>query len=300
MADLAGFRLKLLLGFVVLLWSSGFIVARLVAPYVEPLTFVVMRNVGVVAVLAPAALLLRRPWPATNRDWAHLLFAGALNQGVYLGAVYWSVREGLPAGVAALIGGFQPIGIALFAAAAVGERVGARRWLGIGVGFAGAALVLLPRLEGVGNAVPLVPAAVCFGGILAIAIGTVWQRRFVRGGDPVTISAVQFLGAAVFAGFCAFSFESGTVIWSWPLIGGFVWAVFALGAGAMTIYFWLMSRGAMASASALLFLVPPSAAIMAYLGFGEALAPIQITGMAVAALGVWQATRPTLEQPRTV
>jgi drug/metabolite transporter (DMT)-like permease len=281
-----------MLGGVVILWSSGFIVARLVGPYVEPLAFVAARNAGVVVVLAPVAFLLRRSWPGTGTAWAHLLFAGALNQGVYLAAVYWSVREGLPAGVAALLGGFQPIAIALFAMAALGERINARRWFGIALGFAGAALVLTPRLEGVGPMVPLVPAAVCFGGILAIAAGTVWLRRFVRTIDLVTGSAVQFLGAGIFAACAALTFETGTVIWSVPLIAGYVWAVFALGAGGMTIYFWLMNRGAMAAASALLFLVPPTAALMAYVGFGEALAPIQLVGMGVAAFGVWMATRP--------
>lgn len=287
-----GGAFRLLLGGVVILWSSGFIVARLVGPYVEPLAFVAARNAGVVAVLVPVALALHRTWPGTRAAWGHLLFAGALNQGVYLAAVYWSVREGLPAGVAALLGGFQPIAIALFAMVALGERISARRWLGIALGFAGAGLVLTPRLEGVGPMVPLLPAAVCFAGILAIAAGTVWLRRFVRTIDLVTGSAVQFLGAGLAAGSAALVFETGTVIWSLPLIAGYLWAVFALGAGGMTIYFWLMNRGAMAAASALLFLVPPTAALMAYVGFGEALAPIQLIGMAVAAFGVWMATRP--------
>src|SRR5215212_5029390 len=120
----------------VFLWATGFIAARLVIPYADPLTFLVLRYVIAASLLALIALAARAPWPAA-RGWRNGMVAGMLIHGGYLGAVFWAIKHGLPAGISALIAGLQPLVTGMLVGPLIGERVSARRWLGIAVGFLG-------------------------------------------------------------------------------------------------------------------------------------------------------------------
>jgi len=166
----------------VLIWATGFIVARLVAPHADPLHFLSLRYALAVAVLALVALAVRAPWPATRRAWGAGLLAGVLLHGGYLGGVFWAVKHGLPAGIAALIAGLQPLVTGALVGPLLGERVSPRRWLGIAVGFCGALLVVAPRLGGVEGFPPL-SLLVCFLGVISITLGTIWQKRTAVSAD---------------------------------------------------------------------------------------------------------------------
>ena len=177
----------------VLLWASGFVVARLVRPYAEPESFVALRFAISALLLTSIALIGAAPWPRTARGWRDGLVAGALMQGAYVGGVFWSIKHGLPAAVAALISGLQPLLTGALAGPFLGERVSIRRWLGIGIGFAGALLVLAPNLRGAG-AVPPGALLACFAAMLAITLGTLWQKRFGLDADLRSAAAIQFFG----------------------------------------------------------------------------------------------------------
>ena len=180
----------------VLIWATGFIVARLVAPHADPLHFLSLRYALAVAVLALVALAVRAPWPATRRAWGAGLLAGVLLHGGYLGGVFWAVKHGLPAGIAALIAGLQPLVTGALVGPLLGERVSPRRWLGIAVGFCGALLVVAPRLGGVEGFPPL-SLLVCFLGVISITLGTIWQKRTAVSADLRTNTVVQYLGAFI-------------------------------------------------------------------------------------------------------
>ena len=274
----------------VAIWATGFIVARLVAPHAEPLTFRLARSAIAVAVLALLALAARAPWPRTAAGWRDGLVAGILLHGGYLGGVFWSVKHGLPAGIAALVAGLQPLATGLLVGALLGERVSARRWTGIGIGFAGAALVIAPRLGGA-IGLPPVPLGICVLAMLSITFGTIWQKRTGGAVDLRTNAVVQFIGAAAVTLPVALLTEEGRIDGTVELWIGLLWAVFGLSIGAIGLLLLLIRRGAVAGVAALLYLVPPVSAVMAYLLFGEVLAPIQIVGMLVAALGVAVASR---------
>ena len=111
----------------VLIWSTGFIVARLVAPHADPLTFLALRYVLAALILAGAAFVLRAPWPTTRAGWRDGLVAGILLHGIYLGGVFWAVKHGMPAGIAALIAGLQPLATGLLVGPLSGERGRARK-----------------------------------------------------------------------------------------------------------------------------------------------------------------------------
>jgi drug/metabolite transporter (DMT)-like permease len=183
----------------VLIWATGFVAARLVAPYADPLTFLSLRFAIAALVLALAAAAFRAPWPATGRAWRDGLVAGALLHGIYLGGVFWAVKHGLPAGIAALIAGLQPLATGLLVGPWLGERVSRQRWIGIAVGALGAALVVAPKL-GTADGFPPGPLAVCILGMLSITVGTIWQKRTSGAADLRTNAVVQYLGALLVTG----------------------------------------------------------------------------------------------------
>jgi drug/metabolite transporter (DMT)-like permease len=273
----------------VVIWATGFIVARIVAPYAEPLTFLLVRYLLAILVLGILVLAARAPWPNTAREWRNSLIAGILLHGLYLGGVFWAVKNGLPAGISALIAGLQPLATGLLAVPLLGERVSPRRWAGIGIGFIGASLVVLPKLGDGG--VPPLALGVCLLAMLSITFGTIWQKRTAGMIDLRVNAIIQYLGAAAVTAPLVLLTEHGRMELTLPLLGALAWAVLGLSIGAIGLLLYLIRRGAVVGVATLLYLVPPVAAIMAFGLFGETLSLVQMAGMACAALGVAVASR---------
>lgn len=274
----------------VLLWATGFVLARLVAPHAEPFSFLLLRYVLAGAILAGFALAVGAAWPRDAREWRDGLVAGALLHGLYLGGIFWSVGNGLPAGIAALVAGLQPLLTGLLVGPLIGERVSRLRWTGILVGFAGALVVIAPRL-GAAAGIPPVPLLAAFLGVVAITLGTIWQKRTGGGLDLRTNTAVQYAGAALVTLPFVLLLEEGRIDFVTDVWIGLAWAVFGLSIGAIALLLVLIRRGAVAGVASLLFLVPPVSALMAYGLFGETLTLVQMVGMGIAALGVALASR---------
>lgn len=275
----------------VVLWSSGFIVARLVAPYADPLTFTSARFVIVIALLAAIAFISRAPWPASPRAIGANAVSGILLHGLYLGGVFWSVKHGLPAGIAGLFSGLQPLVTAMVAKPLLGETVGLRRWIGILLGFSGAALVLSPKIGAVDGAIPgiaLLVAGFAFAGFTA---GTIWQKRTGGRMDLRTGNVVQFSAALIPVAILALLTEDLRLEPVPELFAGLFWSVFGLSIGAIMLLLVLIKRGAVVQTASLLYLVPPVTALMAWIGFGETFNLTQLIGMGIAAFGVALATR---------
>jgi drug/metabolite transporter (DMT)-like permease len=274
----------------VLIWATGFVVARLVAPHAEPLTFLLLRYSLAIVVLVALAVAVRAPWPRTRRGWHDGLVAGVLLHGCYLGGVFWAIKHGLPAGIAALVAGLQPLATGLLVGPLLGEAVTPRRWLGIGIGFAGAALVIVPKL-GEARGFSALPLMICLLAMVSITLGTVWQKRTGAAADLRTGTVVQYVGAALVTLPVALLTEDLQVDFVPVLWVGLLWAVFGLSIGGIGLLLVLIRRGAVAGVASLLYLVPPVSALMAYALFAETLAPLQVAGMVVAAGGVAIASR---------
>jgi len=273
----------------VLIWATGFIVARVVAPHAEPLTFLLVRYLLAILVLGLVVAAVRARWPATARDWRNSLVAGVLLHGFYLGGVFWAVKNGLPAGISALVAGLQPLVTGLLAGPLLGEQVSPRRWAGIGIGFLGASLVVLPKLGDGG--VPPLALVICLLGMLSITLGTIWQKRTGGGLDLRVNATIQYIGAAAVTAPMVLLTEQGRMDLTLPLLGALAWAVLGLSIGAIGLLLFLIRQGAVVGVATLLYLVPPVAALMAFALFGETLSPVQMIGMALAALGVAVASR---------
>ena len=275
----------------VVLWATGFVVARLSADHVEPLTFLSIRFPIAGVLFLGIALYQSAPWP-NMKHAMHAGIAGALLHGGYLGAIYWAVAHGMPAGVSALIVGLQPLMTAFLAAAILGEKISARHWLGLAVGILGVGLVVWPKLE-MANVAGITPltTALCIFGALSVSLGTVYQKRFATGLHLASGGTWQYVGASsvVLVGAALsenFGFDSSFE--AWFALG---WSVIVLSLAAITLLMLLIRHGDVSRVSGLIYLVPAVAALATYVVFGETLVPIQILGMAVCAGAVFIVTR---------
>ncbi|MES2130264.1 MAG: DMT family transporter [Pseudomonadota bacterium] len=272
--------------FFVLLWSTGFIVAKFGLPYAPPLTFLVLRCSGVLLFLVPLVLVWRAPWPVGQIR--HIAVAGLLLQAGYLAGVWSAIKLGMPAGLSALIVGMQPI-LTAAAAPLIGERVRPRQWLGLAFGLSGVALVVYAKISLVG----LSGAAIawCVLALLSITAGTLYQKRYCPRFDLRTGTIVQFSATVVVLLPLAVWLEGANlalsnVQWTPSFVGALLWSVFVLSIGAIFLLFKLIRRSDATEVTSLLYLTPPTTALMAWLVFGEAFSVLGLAGMALAVTGV--------------
>jgi drug/metabolite transporter (DMT)-like permease len=278
----------------VVLWATGFIGARYAMPWCEPFLFLAARFAIAGAIIALLAAFMRVDWP-TSRIALHATVSGSLIHGVYLGAVFWAIRNGLPAGMSALIVGIQPLLTALMAGAALKETVTARHWAGLLTGLIGIALVLSPKLSFAGQGVNAATLGASVLAVLAVSAGTIWQKRFVAGADLRGTTAFQYLGAFLVAAAMSLLFENGRYTVTGELLFAMLWLVCVLSIGAIFLLMRLIRDGAVSKIASLFYLVPAVTALMAWALFDETLNAVQIAGMVVTAFGVAMATA----QPRT-
>lgn len=276
----------------VVLWATGFVVARLSAPHAEPLTFLALRFPIAGLAFVVIALFLRAPWPR-GKGILHAMVAGALLHGGYLGPIYWAVAQGMPAGVAALIVGLQPLMTSILAARMVGEEITWRHWGGLAAGFLGVGMVLAPKLSfAAGAGITPVTAGTTIAGALCVSLGTVYQKRFATGLNLATGGVWQYAGASlvVVAGAALtenFHFDGSSQVWF-----ALAWSVIILSIISISLLMILIRQGEVSRVSALIYLVPGVAALMAYGLFDERLNLLQLLGMVVCAAAVLVVSRP--------
>lgn len=279
-------------GIFVLLWATGFIGAKFGMPYAEPLTFLLVRFLFVLAILIVIALATRAPWPKSRAAALHSTVSGVLIHGLYLGGVFWAVARGMPAGVSALIVGVQPLLTAIAARAVLKETVLPLQWFGIALGFAGLVLVLAPGLSAAGavgfDAMTIGLNLVALAGITG---GTIYQKMFASHADLRTGGIFQYVGAALTVGLGVVLFEQGRIEWTAEFVFALGWLIFVLSLGAISLLMLLIRRGAVSRVAALFYLVPPVTALIAWPMFGEQLTLVQIAGMVITAFSVWLVSR---------
>jgi drug/metabolite transporter (DMT)-like permease len=268
----------------VFFWATGFIGAKYGLPYAPPVTFLLYRFALVVALMLPIAILLRARWPPDRSQVVHIAIAGVLLHGGYLGGVFTAIHAGMSAGLSALIVGLQPILTALVAAPLLGERVAARQWVGLALGFGGVALVVAQRLTvgGLGG----FSLAMAVLALVSITAGTVYQKRYCGAFDLRSGSVIQFVAAGLALAPFALAFEHEPVRWTGEFVFALGWLVLVLSIGAISLLTLLIRRGAATKVASLFYLVPPVAAAIAFFLFGETLAPLALAGFVLAVVGV--------------
>jgi drug/metabolite transporter (DMT)-like permease len=273
----------------VVIWSTGFIVARFGMPHAPPMKFLAVRYLCSVAAFLLWAVLSGARWPRDRRQVGHLAITGMLMHAGYLGGVWAAVKAGMGAGLAALLVGLQPVLTAIWIASQ-GGAVARRQWAGLALGLAGLVLVVWQKL-GFGEVTPLALAFDLIA-LLSITAGTLYQKRFVAACDVRTASLVQLSAAFIVTAPIAL-LESEQMRWwladgafNGQLAGAVAWSVLGLTLGGSSLLYLLIQRGAATSVTSLMYLVPPTTALMAWVLFGEPITPLIVAGMALTAVGV--------------
>ncbi|WP_421916142.1 DMT family transporter [Mesorhizobium sp.] len=273
----------------VVLWATGFIGARYAMPWAEPFTFLAVRFV-LAAVLLAALMAVLGSSRATRKEALHATGAGILMHGVYLGGVFWAIHRGMPAGLSALIVGLQPLITAVLAGKLLGEAILPRHWLGLATGLVGVVIVLWPKLGAIGGGVTPETLAASLISVLAMAAGTIWQKRFASGGNLVAATLWQYVGGASVMALASLAFETHKFVINGELIFAMAWLVLVLSIGAIFLLMIMIRDGEMSKVASLFYLVPAVTAVMAWALFGEHLNMIQVAGMAITTFGVGLAT----------
>lgn len=277
----------------VAIWSTGFIVARYGMPHAPPITFLSVRYALSVLCFAVWIALARAQWPRGAGQWAHLAVTGVLMHAGYLGGVWAAVKAGMGAGTIALLVGLQPVLTAVWlsrgaAGSGAGLAVSSRQWAGLLLGLAGLVLVVWRKL-GAGELSSLNLALATFA-LLSITAGTLYQKRHVAPCDVRTANLVQLL-AALTVSLPFALLEDERMVLHPHFLGALAWSVFGLTLGGSSLLYLLIQRGAATSVTSLLYLVPPTTALMAWLLFDESLTLLMLAGMAMTAFGVWLVAR---------
>lgn len=268
----------------VLIWSTGFVVARLGMPHAPPMSFLAWRYALSVLLFVAWVMVSRAAWPRGREQWLHLAVIGVLMHGGYLGGVWAAVKSGLGAGTVALIVGLQPLLTALWMSLqGPAHRVTARQSLGLVLGLGGLMLVVGHRL-GAGQATPA-NVALAMLALTSITVGTLYQKRWLAPCDVRSAAVVQLLAAfAVTAPLAAL--ETEAMDWHPDLLMAMGWSVVALTLGGSSLLYLLIQRGAATRVASLMYLVPPCTAVLAWLMFEEPITALVVVGMALTAAGV--------------
>lgn len=267
----------------VLIWSTGFIVARYGMPHAPPFTFLCARYALSVLCFSAWVLVAGVPMPRSRAQWGHLAVTGVLMHAGYLGGVWAAVKAGMGSGLSSLIVGLQPVLTAAWMSWH-GSRVSRWQWLGLLLGFGGLVLVVSAKM-GQGGEASWQALSLAVMALFSITIGTLYQKRHVTPCDVRSASAVQ-LGAALLVSLPLALLEPESMDWTPELIGAVAWSVLALSLGASSLLYLLIQRGAATSVTSLLYLVPPCTAALAWLLFGEPITGLTLAGTALTAIGV--------------
>jgi drug/metabolite transporter (DMT)-like permease len=271
------------------LWSSGFSFVALGLEDSEPVTFLAVRFAIVVALLGVGFVILHPPLPARRADWAHLATMGLLLQAAYFGLLYGAIALDVAAGTSALIVSLQPILVAVLAPWLADERVSRRRWAGLAAGLAGAAIVILARSDV--EAASLAGFACAAGALAAITASTLYEKRFGAEHHPVTANLVQYAVGLAATLPVAWAVEDLRITWTTDLVLSLAYLVIANSLISITLLLAMIRRGEASRVSALFFLVPPLAALIAWAVLGETMPLLASAGVAVATAGVAVAAR---------
>ena len=284
----------------VLIWSTGFVVAKYGLPYAPPLTFLSIRYALSLLCFLVWVALARVSWPRGRQQWLHLAVSGMLIHAGYLGGVWVAIKAGMGSGLASLMVGLQPVLTALWVssmASSTGsrEKVTQRQWLGLALGLGGLILVVSRKFGSTQEITAFTLVAITIA-LLSITAGTLYQKQYVEPADVRGANAVQI--AAAFAVTLPLAlFETETVNWTPQFMGALAWSVLVLTLGGSSLLYMLIQRGAATAVTSLLYLVPPCTALMAWLLFAEPITVATIVGTAITALGVSLVVRAAKPSP---
>ena len=276
----------------VLLWSTGWVVAKYATFVSEPLTFLAIRYLTAAVLFAGFCIVTGAAWPCDRHTIVHAVVSGAFLHGLYLGAVWWAIGEGVPAALSSIIAALQPLMTALAAPFFIGERLGPAQKAGLCLGFLGVLLAVLPKFFGAGaGEIPAFAIVVNMIGMAAVTYGTIYQKQHLHAGDIRAIATLQYGGALIVTVPLALCLENLHVDFGFAFVALLAWSVLGISMGAILLLLYLLRRGQVSRAASLIYLVPPIAALQAAAIFGEELTIPMILGTVIVVVGVYLTNR---------
>ena len=272
----------------VLLWSTGFVGAKYGLPYADPFVFLSIRVLIAAVLLFVIAYLLKMPVRIGGSAITRSSIIGFFLHACYLGGVFYSISQGLPAGVAAVVTSLQPVLVSIFAVKVLGEQLRISQVAGLLLGLCGVFLVLGPSFN---SHIPTAGIIAIVVALIGSTTATLLQKRVGANIPLVAGTAYQYLFSGLLLGVIALATGNSHLTWSMRFTAAFVWLVLAISVGAILLLLWLLNSGSAASVSSLLYLVPPATAIEAFFLFGEKVNTQGLLGIGVTALGVWLVIR---------
>ncbi|PXA82997.1 EamA family transporter [Caulobacter sp. D4A] len=278
----------------VLLWSTGWIVAKYAAKHADPLTFLAGRHALAAAAFFGVCLITQARWPKSRVQIGHAILSGVFLHGLYLAGVWYAIGQGVPAGLSGIIAGLQPLLTAMVAPLFLGERLKPLQKIGLALGFAGILIAISPQLLDVferGLAGLAVPVLINLVAMTSVTYGTLYQKRHLQEGDLFSIATLQFVGALIVTIPLALGLENLRFDWTHEAVFAMAWSVFGLSMGAVGLLLYLIRRGQVSRAASLIYLMPPVVAIEAAILFGEPLTWPMIVGTVIVVAGVYMVNR---------
>jgi drug/metabolite transporter (DMT)-like permease len=281
----------------VFLWSTGFIGAKYIVPYAEPFTFLTIRYVLAALILFAIAAAFKQPLKLNKEQFRASFAVGMLLHVIYIGGVFYAVSLGVSAGISAVIVSIQPVLVSLLAVPLLGERL---RWVqvvGLFLGVAGIALLLLPKVfQGDYTAsTSLVGIFICVIALLGTSGGYLIQKKVGSDIPFLSGTGAQYAVSAIVFAVLSFATEEQIIEWVPAFIFGLAYIVLMLSIASIVLLYGMLRTGSASKVSSLYYLVPPVAAIQAYFLFDEVIGFIGIVGMALAAIGVVLVMRQSTE-----
>jgi drug/metabolite transporter (DMT)-like permease len=273
----------------VLLWSSSFIATRVGLRYLSPLLFVTVRMLIAAATLVAVSLIARQPWPRSGKHWAHLAVAGVLTNSVLLLSAHYAMVH-VSAAPIALIQTLNPLLTALLAWPLLGERLRPAQWLGLGLGTTG--VVLIVGIAAARSTLELHGLLLASGGVVGLCGGTLYFGRFCRSVPVLQGTTIQLMAAAAACVIATIILERPHAEWNNTAIAAVAWNAAMVSLGGMAIYYLMLRHGTAARATAYFYLVPGTAAVMAWALLDEQLSWLTIVGVIVSSVGCWLISRP--------
>lgn len=278
----------------VLLWSTGWLVAKFAVAHADPLTFMAARHALAAIAFALLCVALGTRWPRSRGTILHGIVSGMFLHGLYLAGVWWAIGQGVPAGLSGIIAGLQPLLTAAAAPLLIGELLRPRQKIGIVIGFVGILIAISPQLFDTfehGLAGLGLPIAVNLMAMVSVTYGTLYQKRHLQQGEILSIAVLQFIGAFIVTLALALVFEELRFDWTGEAIFAMAWSVLGISMGAVGLLLYLIRRGQVSRAASFIYLMPPVVAIEAFFLFGEPLTLPMILGTAIVVGGVYLVNR---------
>lgn len=278
--------IKLIPFLFVWLWSTGFIAAKFGLPYIEPFFMLAVRFIAAIVIFYGIVQLFKQTWLSNKQALLQILM-GSLLHGTYLGGVFLAIKLEIPAGLAAIIVGLQPILTSFIAWFLLSQKLSFRQLLGLALGLAGVSAVIFDSYELTGSALNSFGLIACFAALLGISFATVIQKRYAQNTPLISGSMFQYIGAAVTVLPISLAFEQQSVELSLPLVGAMLWLIFAISIAAVLLLMYMIREGEVARVTSYFYLVPLAAVIQSWWLFNEEFGLIAIIGGASSALGVY-------------